>query len=324
MRKIRYILFFAIASTVGNVLYAQQDGQITLYMFNDLYFNPAFAGVEGVTKISALHRSQWLGYQATFDDGTAPTTQVLSMTSPIYRLLPGTSGFGVNIVNDKLGIQNNLQIQGAFAYHIGIKKSKLSVGVRFGIYSQSFDTDKLRPNEENDVVIDAIRNSGESQVRPDMAFGLYYRAEKVYAGISVNHLLKAEFDFGTDSVRNPLEQHYYLTGGYIHQVNFDLKLKPSLMIQTDLNTFNFTIGGVVVYKEKINAGLAFRQSEDANLIIGYNFLKDKSLSVNYSFGYIIKDQDAKQPTSHDFMLSYTLPVSPGGGKKIVRTPRFRH
>ena len=317
MGKNRYILLFAITSLLGSVSYAQQDPQLTLFMFNDVFYNPAFAGSEGVTKVTLLDRHQWIGYQPTFDDGVAPTTQVLSMTAPIYRILPGASGFGLNVVNDQLGNQNNLQINGSFAYHIGIKKTKLSLGLRIGMFSQSFGGN-WRPLQEENLP------GRESQVRPDMAFGAFFRAEKYYAGISFNHLLKAEFDFGIDTLSNAIQPHAVITGGYVHKVNFDITLRPSVLIMTDFNQYTFTIGGIVEYKEKIDVGLSFRQSEDINLILGYNFLKDKSLGVHYSFGYVYKDQEAKQPTSHELMIGYRLPVSPGGGKKIVRTPRFRH
>lgn len=320
MRKIRYFLFFAIASFFGSELYGQQDPQLTMYMFNNLYFNPAYAGVEGVTKITALHRSQWAGYSATFDDGLAPTTQVLSMTTPIYRILPGTSGFGLTVVHDTQALQDNIQVQGAFAYHLGIKKTKLSFGVRMGIYSQSVDGDKYRALNPNDELLPG----NESQIRPDMALGVFFRAEKYYAGASFNHVLKTEFDFGKNDLRNALENHAYLTGGYIHKVNFNVTLIPSLLVSTDFNQYSFIIGGIVEFKDKFTGGLSFRQSEDVNVILGYNFLKDKSLNLGYSFGYVLKDREAKQATSHEVMLGYTLPVSPGGGKKIVRTPRFRH
>ncbi|HRW98365.1 MAG TPA: type IX secretion system membrane protein PorP/SprF, partial [Cyclobacteriaceae bacterium] len=72
-------------------VHAQQDPQFTQFMFNTLYYNPGYAGVDGVTKLTAIHRSQWLGYQPSFGGGTAPTTQIVSMTTPIYKF---NSGFG--------------------------------------------------------------------------------------------------------------------------------------------------------------------------------------------------------------------------------------
>lgn len=318
-RRIFYIWLAALFFSF-NIASAQQDAQFSFYMKNALFYNPAFAGTEGITQINLLHRTQWAGYQASFDDGGAPSTQVLSMTTPIYRF---RSGFGAHVVNDNLGPLNNLEIQLSYAYHLGIKDSKLSFGFRVGAYSQSIDYEEYRAIQPEDPVL--INKQGkESQVRPDMALGVYYRAEKYYAGISMNHILKSEFDFGVSAVRNPLENHAYLTFGYIHEVNFDVKLSPSFLVQTDFNEYSFILGAMGYYKDQLWGGFAFRQSDDINLMLGYNFLKDRSLSFGYSFGYVVKDQDAKQPTTHEVLVSYQLPVNPGSGKKIVRTPRFRH
>lgn len=318
MRKsIFYIWIGALFFCLTNAQ-AQQDPQFSYYTMNQLYYNPAFAGVEGITQITLLHRSQWIGYSSTFDDGTAPTTQVFSMTTPIYKF---KSGFGAHVVNDNLGPLNNLQVQLSYAYHLGIGKSKLSFGVRAGVYSQSIDKGIYRAIDQDDPV---IIESSDSQVRPDISLGVYFRSEKYFAGASFNHLLKSEFDFGVDVLKNPLENHGYLMFGYVHQVNFNVKVVPSMLIQTDFNEYNFMLGATAYYKEQMWLGAAFRQSEDVNLMLGYNFLKDKSLSFGYSFGYVVKDQDAKEPTTHEVLLSYQLPVNPGSGKKVVRTPRFRH
>ncbi len=313
-------VFFALVLLGGLTVRAQQDPQFTQYMFNTLYYNPAFAGVEGVTKLTALHRSQWLGYQSSFGDGGAPTTQVLSMTTPIYKL---NSGFGAYIVNDNLGPQNNLEIQASYAYHYPLKDGKLSFGIRTGIYSQALNYDQYRAINPDDPLLNN-KNGRESQVRPDLAAGVFYKHEKYFAGVSFTHLAKTEFDFGVSDSRNALQNHMIITGGYYYDVSFDLQLMPTAMIKSDLNTYSFDISVVAFYKDTMWGGLSFRQSDAAIIMLGYSLLKDKSLRFGYGFDYIVKGQNAKQPTSHEFMLSYELPVSPGIGKKVVRTPRFRH
>ncbi|UII28491.1 type IX secretion system membrane protein PorP/SprF [Fulvivirga maritima] len=297
---------------------AQQDAQFSFYMKNMLFYNPAFAGTEGITQMTLIHRQQWAGYDGTYSDGGAPTTSVFSMTTPIYRL---KSGFGAHVVNDNLGPLNNLEMQVSYAYHLGIKKSKLSFGVRAGLFSQSINVGEYRAIHPDDEL---LLNGDESQIRPDMALGVYFRSEKYFAGLSFNHLLKSEFNFGVNAVKNPLENHAYLTMGYIHEVNFDVKLSPSFMVQTDFNEYSFILGGLIYYKDQVWGGVSYRQSDDINAMLGYNFLKDKSLSFGYSFGYVISQQDAKKPTTHEVLVSYQLPVNPGSGKKIIRTPRFRH
>ena len=77
-------------------------------------------------------------------------------------------------------------------------------------------------------------------------------------------------------------------------------------------------------KDTMWGGLAFRQGEAGSLLLGYALLKDKSLKLGSGIDFIVKDRDAKDNFSLEFMLSYELPVNPGSGKKVVRTPRYRH
>jgi len=299
--------------------FAQQDPQFTQYMFNTIYYNPGFSGVEGVTKITALHRSQWVGYAPTYGGGGAPTTQLITFTTPIFKL---NSGFGGYLVHDELGPINNLEAQASYAYHLGIKNSKLSFGIRTGIYSQTMNFGLYRMVDPNDPAL-ADKTGTISQIRPDLAVGVFWRKEKFYVGASFNHLTHANFNFGL-SQRNPLQTHAYVTGGYTHEVNFDLKFQFTTLIQSDFVKTTVTLGGLAYLKDTMWGGLSFRQGDAAILMLGYSFLKDKSLKMGYSLDYIIKDQAAKQPTSHEFMLIYELPTNPGAGKKIVRTPRYRH
>ena len=298
---------------------AQQDPQFTQYMFNSMYVTPAFAGVEGVTQLTAIHRSQWLGYESSFNDGGAPTTQLISFNSPIYKL---RSGFGVYAVNDKLGPQNNIEAHAMYAYHLGLKDSKLSIGVKVGFYSQSINYDRYRAIHPDDPLLNG-RAGKESQIRPDVGFGLFYRAEKFYLGAGINHLTRAEFDFGINQARNALENHLNFTGGYYYEVNFDLTLTPTVLVKTDFKEYSFDLGVIATLKDKMWAGLSFRQSEAANVLLGYSFMKDKALRLGYAIDIVVKDQEAKENFSHELMLSYQLPVY-ATGKKVVRTPRYRH
>lgn len=316
LRRTFYTLLIVVS---GMSARAQQDAQFTQYMFNSMYITPAFAGVEGVTQLTAMHRSQWLGYESSFNDGGAPTTQMISFNSPIYKL---RSGFGFYAINDKLGPLNNLEAQAIYAYHLGIKDAKLSFGIKLGVFSQSINYDVYRAIDDKDPLLQN-KSGKESQIRPDVGFGIYYRAEKFYLGAGVNHLTRAEFDFGTNESRNALENHLNFTGGYYYEVNFDLTLTPTVLVKTDFKEYSFDLGVIATLKDKMWAGLSFRQSEAANVLLGYSFLKDKALRLGYAIDVVVKDQEAKENFSHELMLSYQLPVY-ATGKKVVRTPRYRH
>lgn len=298
---------------------AQQDASFSQYMFVTQYYNPAFAGVEGITKFTALHRTQWLGYRSAFDGaGGNPHTQTLQFTTPVFR---ANSGVGVHLVNDNLGGLNNVEAQVAYAYHLDIRGNKLSVGLRGGLFSQTIDFDRYRLVHPNDPVVGQGR---ESQVRPDLAAGVYYRAEKYYVGVSVNHLVQAEFDWGSDAMRNPLQRHVFFTAGYDYEMNYNFVITPSVLMISDFNQYSFDVNLMGTYNDKIWGGLSYRRSEALIMMFGYSLFKDNSLRFGYGFDFVVQGRDAKTATSHEVLLSYVLPAASAGGKKIIRTPRFRH
>ena len=315
MRKSGVIIVLLILARFG---FAQQDPQISHYMFNPVFFNPAFSGLEGTSRISALHRTQWLGYQPTLDQGGAPSTQLITFSTPLLGMNSGVGGY---VSNDRLGPLNNLEIQGSYAYHRKIGNGLLSGGIKAGLYSQTVDFAKYRPINPDDPLINS--KGRESQIKPDLGIGFNYRSEKYYAGISINHIMPATFDFGLNQ-RVSLQPTLYITGGYFYEVNFDLKLQFLSLIKSDFNKTAVDFGGIAYLKDTMWGGLSFRESEAAILMFGYSLFRDKSLKIGYSMDYVIQNQAVKQPTSHEFMIVYELPVAAATPKKIIRTPRYRH
>ncbi|MFN6083707.1 MAG: type IX secretion system membrane protein PorP/SprF, partial [Fluviicola sp.] len=89
----KYLLLF-ICFCGLETINAQQDEQMSLYMQNPLYFNPAYAGSRQSVSLVSLARFQWLKF-----DG-APQTQWVSIHTPLPR---GGLGIGAQCVNDKVG-----------------------------------------------------------------------------------------------------------------------------------------------------------------------------------------------------------------------------
>lgn len=80
---------------------------------------------------------------------------------------------------------------------------------------------------------------------------------------------------------------------------------------------------MATYNDTMWGGLSYRQQESLVGMIGYSFFREKSLKLGYAFDYTIIAQEAKAASSHEIMISYSLPVSSSGEKKIIRTPRFQ-
>ncbi|HSF55160.1 MAG TPA: PorP/SprF family type IX secretion system membrane protein, partial [Algoriphagus sp.] len=128
--------FSLILFLSAGYIQAQQDAQFTQYMYNGMFYNPAFAGKESGYRFSALHRSQWMNYTTSSGQGGAPVTQLITAEG---RLDAKNIGYGLSIVNDQIGATGNLEINLKGSYHKKINRATLSLGGYFGIYSSSLD-----------------------------------------------------------------------------------------------------------------------------------------------------------------------------------------
>lgn len=321
MKKITFfILTLLITSTF---LQAQQDAQFSQYMFNQLFLNPAVAGLDQENiEFGLIHRSQWAGYSATFDDGSAPVTQVFSMSAPIRV---ANSGIGLHLVRDQLGPLTNLELMLSYAYHHKLQNGNvLSIGIRGGIYNQTIDFSQYRFNDAGDPLIPSA--SKENQVKPDFNLGVYYNSEKYFVGASLNHLLKTEFNYGTGININSLDKNLTLLGGVNFDVSPTFTIAPSAILKTDFNTASYEVSTLFTYDEKYFLGGSLRASNSldaAIMILGLNTLEDKSLRITYSIDFVTSGRTAKSPTSHEISLGYRLFSPPPSASPIIRTPRFR-
>lgn len=317
----KYIFAFAISINLlfSSKVFSQQDAQFTQYMFNGMYYNPAFAGKEGGYRFSALHRSQWFNYATSTGGGGAPVTQLLTAQG---RLEDKNIGYGLTVVNDQIGATGNLEINLQGAYHKQINRTTLSFGAYVGMFSSSLDYGEL-------VVVNPEPNLPTSGKENSMNFnvgaGLLVDRGNYYVGISSRHINRPSFDFGDGGISNPLENHSYLLFGYRFRPVGQFRVEPSFLLKSvSLNNFSFDLSVIGTYQNRITGGLAFRGEESLSVILGYSLLPDNSLTLGYAFDMVISGLEAKSPTSHELLLRYRLiEVTREVQRVIQRTPRFR-
>ena len=116
------ITFIVILSS--NFIFAQQDEQSSMYMFNPLQFNPAYAGSRGDFNAVAIVRSQWVGMNG------APKSQFISLNSPLKIR---NMSLGMHLSNDQIGARNRTSFYGDYAYTLRFKRGgNLNLGVSGG------------------------------------------------------------------------------------------------------------------------------------------------------------------------------------------------
>ncbi len=322
----KYKILLVLSFLWVNVeILAQQDAQFSQYMFSKMYINPATAGLDTANiNMGAGYRSQWVGYTATFDDGGAPNTTMLYFSMPI-RAFGTRQGVGLHFVNDQLGPLTNIELMLSYAYHYEFRDGILSVGLRGGFYNQVVDFSKFRWNDDNDPLLTSLGR--ENQYRPDFALGANVQWKKWHLGIAFNHLGESSFKYANEITLNSLQNHFTATGGVDIDLSPSVTLMPSAIMRSDWNTFSYQGTLLSRIKETYYIGASLRNSnaiDDLIVMIGFNLLKNKNLSFNYAFDYVLSGRETKAGSSHELMIGYRIPNVQKAVRNIIRTPRFRY
>lgn len=331
MKKSLYLVILLLLQAFYSQ--AQQDPQFSQYMFNKMYLNPAVAGIDPeYGEFTLIHRSQWLGYTSTFDDGDAPTTQSLSFSMPMPRKESHEGniwGLGANFINDKLGAFGSQEAHLSIAHHIRLKTGQISIGIRGGFYRQVIDFDIFRPVDTDDPLIPSLGQ--RSEMKGDLSAGLYYNTTKYFIGLGVGRLLGSEFNFGETS--NPLQSegftklvtHANILLGYNWDVSPSLTISPTAIIKyAAVNNISVEFTTIGTIDEKYYFGLAYRQGDAATALLGINLMPQKQLRIGYAFDLVVRGENAKSATSQELRLTYRIPPIIKRMPSIIRTPRFKH
>jgi type IX secretion system PorP/SprF family membrane protein len=320
----RIVYLFATLTLLGlcRTANGQNDPLLSQYMFNPLYYNPAAAGSEGVSRFQLMHRTQWAGYQATnADDGGGPSTQLFSYTMPLEKF---KSGMGLLVMNDKYGPAINQAVQLSYAYRMTLKSGTLALGVQGGLYNRGFDFAQFRPNEPDPL----LQGGRITQAKPDIGVGVYYNTVDYWVGVSALHLNEPAFRLaGTQSVV-PQTRITYLTAGYRLGISYDIDVQPSILVGYLPGSGRTTIATnlMATYQNKLWAGFGYRVGDVITANIGTSFMHNNSLRVGIAYDYTLSQRRASitGQSSYEIMASYALPALDTRKKPIVRTPRFRY
>lgn len=324
MQKNLLYIFLSVFILSSSVSLAQQDAQLSQYMFNPLYINPAAAGMDGVTKFQLHYRNQWSGYQTTSDGSGSLGTQIFTASMPLNGL---HSGIGIQFVNDKTpsgaGYQDMLL---SYSYQIGLSNGGVvSIGAKGGFHTKSFDS-RFRPRDTGDPVVDALSNS-INQTKTDFSVGVIYKAANYQIGASFNHVNTPSYSFGTDkSGQYIIKQVLNVMASYDYYLTDNIKVSPMALWKTDFVTNVLEGGAIFTYSDRLWVGGSYRLNDAGIIIAGLSMLKDNALKIGYSLDLTTVGATAKAPLSHEILLSYAIPAPRllAGKKTPVRTPRFRH
>jgi type IX secretion system PorP/SprF family membrane protein len=282
---------------------AQQQPLHTMFMFNKLLVNPAYAGYHE-HPCAVLHvREQWLGF-----DG-APETQSLSLHGPLSSQ---RIGIGFNIQRRSIGVSSATTFDGIYDYRVPMGTGTLSLGVQASARFLKVDYSDPAVKTVQDIAVDpGVESISDQKFLANAGAGIYYSTPKFYAGLSAPRLMSSDIDFELNDLFIAREQpHYYFMTGVVVPLNYKLSFVPQTMIRytkgapvgVDLNL------GLRWY-EDYSLGITFRKGgvddrllESIDLIASAKVLR--GLRIGASYDITLSELHRYSDGSIELMMMY--------------------
>jgi len=292
MRKFILVLSLFIGSYA---LKAQQELQVSQYMFNGLFLNPAYAGSHPYTSASILHRRQWVSFPG------APVTYLASIDGPIKGK---NMGLGFHASTDQIGLLNVTDAMVSYAYHIKTsEKGKLSLGIRAGVQNYRTDFGRLENIQDPN---DPIYQNNISLWIPKVGFGAYYYTDRFYAGLSLPTLWaydrrnNASIDLERGSY---LTRHYFINAGYVFDINRNVKFKPSALLKIERSApIQADINANFLFNDRFWIGVGYRTNAEVMFMVEYWI--SPNFRAGYAFDYSTNRIRGFSGGSHEIMIGF--------------------
>lgn len=305
---IKFGLLLLAILFVGQVV-AQQDAQYTQFMFNKVYFNPAYAGSKKVFCLSGIYRKQWIGIER------APQTATLNGHGSVWK---NRIGLGASITYDQIGFTDKVDLETNYSYFIRFKDASfLSIGLRGSVSYMQIRWDQADPTQDFDS---SIPGAATSKFLPNFGAGVYYQSKHWYAGFSVPHIFQNKLDFSTNgstSIEPKLRQHFFLMGGLSFDIAKKVQIQPNVLFKYVVNApLDMDINLSFVFFEKILAGVTYRLGDSVDFLIQWRIAPQ----IQIAFAYDVTTTRLQQYNAGtiEVMLEYCFIKK----NEKVNNPRF--
>jgi len=281
------------------------------YLQNGLLINPAYAGSRGALSAFLSYRMQWMGIP------DAPVFQSVSLNTPMKN---DKVGLGIMAQFMKYGFTKSQSIYASYAYHIKLKKGKLSFGLKGGFDRSNTDYTGILTTTKNDPV---FTTNDKPYFLPNVGAGIYYFSDRLFAGFSIPSFLSYRKNSATGSVEayhSFSEYDLIFSAGGLIKFTEAFKFKPSVMVDYSLqNTKNLTqfdINGNFIIGDLVWIGGSWRTSEEVAVGI-LQIQINPQLMFGFSYDYPVGRMNSYSKGSSEFILRYEF-----GYKVSTANPRY--
>jgi type IX secretion system PorP/SprF family membrane protein len=294
--------------------FSQQEAMYSQWVYNKQQINPGYTGSKEAVSITALHRSQWVGFKG------APMTDLVSFEAPTQT---DELALGGSLMYDKIGPSNEASLSLDVAYRLRLRnRATLSFGGKgtLGLFQANLvDVDLTSDyyGEEDELYM----YNPKAVFLPNVGFGAYYYNDDYYISLSspkmIRNKLERKNSLMYELLEGRTEPTIYLAGGYNFKINREFKLQPNLMAKGTINA-PMSIGAyvAVIYMDELTAGLFYNFKEMAGLIVQWQF--DPKWKIGYSGDVATSELIGTNYGSHELMVNYSF----SGRRKRIVYPRY--
>jgi type IX secretion system PorP/SprF family membrane protein len=279
--KIASIVALLIAGS--QAVWAQREVLYSQYLINPLTINPAYAGSRENLTMTAVFRRKWFGLQGQ----NFPITQAFGADG---ALTGGKVGIGFQALNDRMGLYSATGFQGSLAYRITLPSmAKLSFGASGGV--------NILP------IYDPTSGTGINKAVPSAGAGVYYEAERFWAGVSMPELVTRPLSLpsGLNAPRQYQRPLFINFGGrWIAGEGIDFL--PSILL-THQSGFplGIDLNAKIWIEQKFALGVSYR-ANNSTLVSGtlnyFVAMAEYELSKSIRVGYSFSSKQVENPFNY--------------------------
>lgn len=272
---------------------AQNDIDVSNYMFDEISYNPAFTGEGETFRASLLARKQWLGFEGS------PLFQTLSIDGATKKM----GGLGLHVVNDEIGFENNVTATLNYSYGVNLgKSSRLSLGFAVGIIDRFVDESEFV--YQNQTMYDPYGFVDDNYIIPTLNVGLNLSIKSLTVGLSATHIANNL----ENSTIGALPRHFYGYAKYEINTKGCLQIVPSVLMKYGSQALQFEGNTNFYFNNKFWLGVSYRANESLVGLVGLIF--KNRIYIGYSYDYNMNDISRYSSGSHEVFLSWRMKKDP--------------
>ena len=356
MRKIAGIFSCLLLIFLGLSEVHGQDPQLSQFYAAPQLISPAFAGVQGTSKINFNHRSQWPNLDANYQYSSVSGDISLGALSSGIGFYASSDKQFANLETTSLGLQ--------YAYHINLnQESSLSLGMEGAYVNRGLNTSNLIFGDQvtnllgsgaygssNDPILNKIVPNKQYL---DLSAGALFSTRNTWVGVSVHHLNAPNKSF-VNSLKDsptipplPYTSEDFLAPKYSLQIgtkidfesayleeneysarNNEKSLSPVLHYQLQGNFDPMDVGAYLTLAPLVFGawyrGIPIQKSgvssarESMVFLVGY---RQDSFSIGYSYDMTTSNLGISTGGAHEISIAYLFDWDMSFKKPFIKWKR---